>query len=108
MRKASLWRALRRGGLGLLLPLAGARGDPPPQGATVAETQGQTFACADSFPSDPTTCPRATVGAVVHVNGGVLTGAAATMLMQVGATRFRLLTNSSLRYVENSGAGIRF
>src|SRR5262249_53885686 len=72
-------------------------------------TQGQTFACADSFPDDPTTCPPATVGAEVRVNGGVHTGGGnATLLMLVGQTSFRLLTNSSLRYGEANGAGARF
>jgi ferric-dicitrate binding protein FerR (iron transport regulator) len=109
MRPIRVWRMAQRAALGGVLLLAAACGDPPAQAATVAETQGQTFACADSFPADPTACPPATVGAEVRVNGGVHTGAGnATLLMQVGATRFRLLPNSSLRYVESNGAGIRF
>ena len=47
---------------------------PESQPATVLETRGQTFLCRDTFPADLTTCPAATQGATVVVNGGVHTG----------------------------------
>lgn len=79
------------------------------QPATVLDTRGATFLCRDSFPADLTTCPAATVGATVVVNGGVHTGpGAATLLMKTRGTTFRLLPNSSLRYVESTSAGALF
>jgi len=79
------------------------------QPATVLETRGRTFLCRDIFPTDLTTCPAATPGATVVVNGGVHTGPGdATLLMKTRGTTFRLLPNSSLRYVESTSAGALF
>ncbi len=109
---ARIARRALRGAVGVLL-LSGmvACGDaaPAPVPATVQETRGATFACRDTFPVDLTTCPPAAVGAQVVVNGGVHSGPGATqLLMQTGQTRFRLLPDSSLRYVANSGVGVTF
>ncbi len=95
----------------LLLGSVVACGDaaPAPVPATVQETRGATFACRDTFPVDLTTCPPAAVGAQVVVNGGVHSGPGiTTLVMQTGQTRFRLLPDSSLRYVATSGVGATF
>jgi ferric-dicitrate binding protein FerR (iron transport regulator) len=75
----------------------------------VRETRGANVACVDNFPADLTTCPPAAVGTEVQVNGGVHTAPGdTTMLVQTGDTRFRLLPDSSLRYVAKSGATTDF
>lgn len=77
--------------------------------ALVQETRGANFACVDSFPVDLTTCPAATTGTQVQVNGGVHTSPGdTTMLVQTGQTRFRLLPDSSLRYIGKGGAATAF
>jgi ferric-dicitrate binding protein FerR (iron transport regulator) len=111
-----VWTRRRpRGWVGILGLLAccaaacdnGAAAESQP--ATVLETRGATFLCRDTFPADLTTCPAATVGATVVVNGGVHTGPGdATLLMKTRGTTFRLLPNSSLRYVESTSAGALF
>ncbi|HUS13694.1 MAG TPA: FecR family protein [Chloroflexia bacterium] len=90
--------------------LAACGGDPPaPVPATVRAAAGQTFACRDSFPTDLTSCPPAAVGGTVVVGGGVHTaGGGATLRMETASTNFRLLENSSLRYVANNGAAVSF
>jgi len=77
--------------------------------AIVQETRGTTFACVDSFPDNLTTCPAAAVGTEVQVNGGVHTAPGdTTLLLKTAETRFRLLPDSSLRYVAKSGAATAF
>ena len=110
---ARLAHRVLQGTVGALL-LAGvvaACGDTAPAAlpATVQETRGATFACRDSFPADLTSCPPATLGTQVVVNGGVHSGPGDTaLLMQTGRSRFRLLPDSSLRYVSSNGAGVTF